>query len=153
MSTESGECYSVVMDNELIDLVRTVASAFQGRMQEQVTANGAGLTSFQGRLINLIGRHEGISQLTLASLLDRDKAQVARAIKELEASGLVIRRPHPSDWRAKCLALTEEGEKMHARLQLVRGQLAATVLGIFSDDEKHALRSSLEKMAAALRER
>lgn len=140
------------MDNELIDLLRTVSSGFRARMQARIAASGTGLTTFQARLVNLIGRNEGVSQLALGSFLDRDKAQIARAVKELEARRLVTRRTHTADWRTKCVALTSEGKRMHARLQRVRKQLVADVLGSFSDEEKYDLRSGLEKMNAALRE-
>lgn len=140
------------MDNELIDLLRTVAGGFRARMQARIASSGSGLTIFQARLINAIGRNPGISQLVLASAMDRDKAQIARTVKELEARGLVVRHAHASDWRTKCVALTEEGQGLHIRLQDIRRQLAAEILGGFPDGEKQALRAGLEKMDAALRE-
>ena len=139
------------MDNELIDLLRSVSSGFQARMQEQVAANGGGLTAFQARLVNLIGRHDGISQLTLGSFTDRDKAQIARAVKELEARNLVARQPHPSDWRVKCLSLTEAGAQLRTRLTTLRGELATEMLGDLSDAEKSTLRTGLERIATTLR--
>lgn len=98
-------------------------------MQEQVATSGSGLTAFKARLINLIGSNEGISQLTLASFTERDKAQIARAIKELEAHGFVTRSAHASDWRTQCLALTTEGKEIHAKLNNLRKELAAAAEG------------------------
>ena len=147
----SSRAIAAGMDHELIDLLRTVSTGFQARMQEQVAAEGSGLTAFQARLINLIGRHDGVSQLTLGSFTDRDKAQIARAVKELEARGLVARTAHETDWRSKCLSLTGTGRQMHARLNAARRALATEMLGGFSGEEKAALRASFEKMAAALR--
>lgn len=140
------------MDNELIDLLRTVANGFRARMQAKVVAADPGLTAFQARLVNVIGRNEGVSQLELGALVERDKAQIARAIKDLEAQGLVTRSADIADWRTKCVALTPEGRQAHTRLNSMREQLAADVLARFSNEEKHALRSGLEKMDAALRE-
>ncbi len=140
------------MEDELIDLLRAVSHDFQARKQERIGADCPGLTAFQARLVNLIGRHEGISQLTLGSFTDRDKAQIARAVKELEARGLVTRAAHADDWRTKSLVLTAEGQRIHARLNGISGQLAADVLGRLSDGEKRALRSCLGKMEAALRD-
>jgi len=139
------------MDNELIDLLRTVAGGFQNRMQVQVATHGAGLTAFQARLINLIGRSEGVSQLTLASWTDRDKAQIARAVKELEGRGLVTRSAHASDWRAKCLALTAAGKRIHAELNDLRADLAAFALANLTKEEKEGVHISLHKMKAALK--
>jgi DNA-binding MarR family transcriptional regulator len=140
------------MDDELIDLLRMVSSGFRARMQARIAASGMGLTTFQARLVNLVGRHEGVSQLALGSFMDRNKAQIARAVKELEVRGLVARRAHSADWRAKSVVLTAEGKRMHAHLGGVRKQLAVDVLGSLSDKEKQALRSGLEKMSGVLRE-
>lgn len=139
------------MDNEIIDLLRSVANSFHVRMKEQVVANDSGLSAFQAQLINLIGRNDGISQLALGSLTERDKAQIARAIKELETGGFVTRSLKASDKRTKCLALTPAGSALHIRLNGLRGQLAAEVLSCLDDDEKHAMHAGLQKMAAMLR--
>lgn len=138
------------MNSELIDLLRTVSSGFRTRMQDRIAAGDTGLTVFQTRLVNAIGRNEGVSQLELGSLMERDKAQIARAVKELEARGLVTRGTRPSDWRTKSVALTEEGRGVHTRLNGVRQQLADEALGDLSDAEKQALRTSLTKIDAAL---
>lgn len=138
------------MDDELIDLLRTVANGFRLRLREQVSASASGLPEFQGRLVNLIGRHEGISQLSLASLTGRDKAQIARAIKELEAHGFVTRSTHASDWRTQRLALTDMGRETHAKLLDMRKALGAAALTSLTHEEKHALKAGLSKMKLAL---
>lgn len=138
------------MDEELIDLLRTVANRFHLRMQAAVAGSAIGLPEFQARLINLIGRNEGISQQSLASLTERDKAQVARAIKELEAHGLVTKSAHASDWRTQCLALTVEGKATHARLHDMRKKLGTAALSSLTQDEKRTLKACLSKVNLAL---
>ena len=138
------------MNNELIDLLRTVSNGFRIRMQDRITASGSDLTVFQMRLVNAIGRSEGISQMELGSLMDRDKAQIARAVKELEARRLLTRNTHASDWRTKSVALTPEGRSVHARLNEARRELAVEALGGLSATEKQALHSCLQKIDAAL---
>jgi len=138
------------MNNELIDLLRGVSNGFRACMQDRIAAGGSGLTSFQAQLVNAIGRNEGISQLELGSFMERDKAQIARAVKELEARGLLIRGAHESDWRTKSVALTQEGRDAHARLMKVRGELVAEAFGDLTEVEKHALRGGLMKIDAAL---
>lgn len=140
------------MEHELTDLLRIVANGFQARMQQQIAAEGIELTVFQARLINLVGRNAGVSQLALAASTDRDKAQVARTIGQLAARGLIERTPHPTDWRVKCLSLTAAGRDMHQQLQQLRQQLAAGVLGRLSAAERQGVRHGLAKMAAALQD-
>ena len=138
------------MNNELIDLLRRVSSGFRACMRDRIAAGGSGLTSFQARLINAVGRNEGVSQLELGSAMESDKAQVARAVKELEARGLLVRSVHESGWRTKSVALTQEGRDVHTRLVKAHGELAAEALGDLAEAEKHALRASLVKIDAAL---
>lgn len=140
------------MDLHLIDQIRAVASGFQARMQQHVVEGAEGLTGFQARLINLIGRNQGVSQNAIGARIGRDKAQVARTIKELEALGLVTRDAHPTDGRAKCLSLTDAGRLLHGRLMNLREQLATEALAALSRTEKTALLSGLEKLASALRD-
>jgi DNA-binding MarR family transcriptional regulator len=141
----------MTMNSELIDLLRMVSSGFRARMQARIAAGQPDLTTFQARLVNAVGRNEGISQLELGTLLDRDKAQIARTVKELEARGLVKRGAHASGWRTKSVTLTPEGRSVHASLNEARRELATEALADLSDAEKHALRSGLMKMDAALR--
>lgn len=149
LSTHEAVTIFAAMENEIIDLLRTVSVGFQRRMQEQIAGSGLGLTTFQARLVNIVGRRQDVTQLDLASVLDRDKAQIARAAKELEGRGLVTRRAHASDWRSKCLALTPEGKRVHASLSNMRQQVAADILAQFSEQEKQDLRTLLEKMGRA----
>ena len=140
------------MHGELIDLLRRVSSGFRACMQDRIAADGSGLTSFQARLVNAVGRNEGVSQLELGSFMERDKAQIARAVKEMEARGLLARSAHETDWRTKSVALTQEGRAMHERLMRTRSELAAETLGNLTEVEKHALRAGLMKIDAALQE-
>lgn len=138
------------METALLDLLRTVSAGFQARMQAEITRGDTGLTPFQARLLNLIGRTPNRTQLDLVGLTERDKAQVARAVKELEAHGLVARVAHPSDWRSKCLTLTPSGAEIHAGLRALRAGLGETLLAPLSAAERQLLHDSLAKMAATL---
>ena len=138
------------MDDELLDLLRGVANGFHKHMQARIAASGTGLPEFQARLINLIGRHDGISQQALAALAERDKAQIARAIKELEMHGHVARRAHASDWRSQCLVLTDKGKATHAELNAIRKNLGAAAVSKLTPAEKQTLKTCLGKIQAAL---
>jgi len=151
--TDPRQTISRGMDTELIDLLRSVAGGFHGRMQQFAACEAPGLTEFQARLVNLIGRCEGISQMDIGTRIGRDKAQIARTVRELETLGLVCRSAHPSDWRAKCLALTDQGKSVHGRLAERRRQISAQASEVLSDEERQCLQAALRKLAAALQDR
>lgn len=97
------------MTDGLISLLREVSANFQMRLSELPANKELKLASFQARLFAVIDRSPKISQLKLAAKVERDKAQVARAIKELELRGLITPSVHETDWRTQCLSVTDEG--------------------------------------------
>lgn len=140
------------MDNEISDLLRTIANHLQMRMKEHVTTQQLGLSAFQARVVNLIGRTDGISQLQLATLTERDKAQIARAVKELEIAGHVSSAAKASDKRLKCLSLTSTGQALNQKLNRIREHLTAHALDTLTPEEKQALQLTLSKVVHQLRQ-
>jgi DNA-binding MarR family transcriptional regulator len=54
------------------------------------------------------------SQRELAEHAGTDPMMTSQVVRKLEARGLVTRTPHPTDARARHLALTPEGERLLA---------------------------------------
>ncbi|MFD1430134.1 MarR family winged helix-turn-helix transcriptional regulator [Lacticaseibacillus mingshuiensis] len=89
--------------------------------------------------IFLLKIHElpGITQKDLVAKEFLDPSNVTRAIKQLEAQGLVTRVPDPSDKRAFLLTLTAQGEALYPKIralldaeeQLLRDEVGQAVPG------------------------
>lgn len=56
-----------------------------------------------------IVRYESITASALADLLNMDKGQLSRTVRELEDLGLIRRTPDPADRRSTLISPTEEG--------------------------------------------
>lgn len=69
------------------------------------------------KIFSTIGRGDAANVSSMAESLHIDKAQVSRAVRELEDFGLVARLPNPADGRASILSLSPLGAE---RLALVR---------------------------------
>ncbi|MEX0839887.1 MAG: MarR family transcriptional regulator [Parvibaculum sp.] len=65
-----------------------------------------GLTRNQTRIVIELLQNDGQTQTELANALSIHKVSVGIYVAELEAMGLVERRIHPTDGRAKCIFLT-----------------------------------------------
>lgn len=141
------------MDDDLLDLFGAVANGFQARLQSLAALDELGLAPFQTRTLSLISRNVGCSQQVLAQWTGRDKAQVARTVKELEARGLITRHAHQSDWRMQSLSVTIEGEKAAQSLNRQRAQAGAEMLENVNSEEREVLRQVLSKMCAQLASR
>lgn len=77
----------------------------------------------------------------LADAMTCEPSNVTFVIDRLEKQGLVERRPHPTDRRAKQLVLTAEGEDFRERL--IRTLSAASPLSHLSKREQESLRDGL----------
>lgn len=66
----------------------------------------SGLSRNQTQIITALLQHDGQTQTDLAQGLHIHKVSIGIYINELEALGLVERRAHPTDRRAKCIYLT-----------------------------------------------
>lgn len=83
----------------------------------------------------------GVRQVTLASYVGIEGPSLVRLLDQLAASGLIERRDDPTDRRAKTVWLTEEGEKLSARIEaLLVGMRARVLADIGKDDLMAALR-------------
>lgn len=134
------------MDNDLMSLVRELATNLQLRLSEMTVIEDLKLAPFQARLLSVIGRNPGISQLALAASTDRDKAQVARAIKVLESRGFIVRSAHVSNWRTQCLDVTAEGKRASILLDATRAEFFTEAMRECSAEETGAAFRILEKI-------
>ena len=75
-----------------------------------------GLSQAQWRALAYLSHHEGVRQVTLADFLEIQPISLARQLDSLQESGLIERRPDPSDRRAIQLYLTPAAEPVLKRL-------------------------------------
>lgn len=91
-----------------------VHRAAETRVLEALRANGFDdLTVAQSRIAQRL-RPEGIRITDLAEQAQVTKQTAGALIDELERSGYVIRKPDPSDARARLVVLSTRGEKLCA---------------------------------------
>ena len=80
----------------------------------------------------------------LAHMLNCDPSNASLVSAKLEHDGLVQRRPHPTDGRARVLVLTERGREMHAHL--VADLASATALRHLDVTQQQQLGDLLDAM-------
>ena len=102
------------------NFVRTITEL--GTMLATIYDRRTGLTRNQTRIVIELLEKDGQTQTELANALAIHKVSVGIYVGELEALGLVERRTHPSDGRAKCITLTP---LLHAQKHIGRDHYAA----------------------------
>lgn len=107
-----------------------------------------------------VGPGGGVVLLTLAEMgtpglheltrrVARDKSQMTRTIRALEAKNLVTRTASPHDARVSLISLTKDGETVVAQLQDAVSETISEILAPISTSEEQVLRSLLERALSA----
>lgn len=106
--------------------------------------------SFAQYLLALYHYDEGLTAAKLASLCDKDKAAISRAVTEMEEKGLVCRvRSGDRIYRAR-ICLTEEGQRIAEHL-FERAKLAVKEIGRELDrEELRVICGALNRIATRL---
>lgn len=98
-----------------------------------------GLTPASFGVLNVLGARNGAIQQEIGSLMGIDPSTMVALIDDLEGAGLVERRPHPKDRRARAVALTAKGRRRLERGRALAGQVEDEVLGGLAADERREL--------------
>lgn len=99
------------------------------------------LTPTQAKALEELGEPKTAREL--AAVLCCEPPNVTYVMDKMEKQGLVVRRPHPTDRRAKQLVLTEAGREL--RLDLLRRMGKDSPLDHLTDEGRHELRTQLLK--------
>ncbi|MGA0565226.1 MarR family winged helix-turn-helix transcriptional regulator [Ancylobacter sp. VNQ12] len=101
----------------------------------------------------------GVRQVTLAAYVGIEGPSLVRLLDQLAASDLIVRKDDPTDRRAKTIWLTDEGERLSARIEELlselRGQVLADVdksdldatLRVFKAFDEASARAATEELA------
>ncbi|MFE6697936.1 MarR family winged helix-turn-helix transcriptional regulator [Streptomyces sp. NPDC057718] len=142
---QHGEAADLALDTDLGWAIRMVSSAFRSVATESVADLPGGARAYLV-LVALAGG-EPPSQLALAKEVSLDRTVMTYLLDDLEAHGLVTRRPDPRDRRARQVLITDTGR---TRLTEVRHGLAAAearLLTDLDDDDASHLRTLLSRVA------
>jgi len=91
----------------------------------------AGTTFASWTVLATLQAHGPVIQKDLARYLDMIGPSVVERVDHLEEAGLVSRSPVPEDRRATLVALTDEGQALHARvIGIMRTTEAALTQGL-----------------------
>jgi DNA-binding MarR family transcriptional regulator len=100
-----------------------------------------GLTPPLFGLLNFLGAREGAIQQEIGSAMGIDPSTMVSLIDELESAGLAKRRPHPTDRRAREVAITPKGRRLLERGRRMAIQVEDEVLrGLTGAERRELLR-------------
>jgi DNA-binding MarR family transcriptional regulator len=106
-----------------------------------------GLIPPHAGILQLVEREPGQSQQALATKLGIPANRLVGLIDELEARGLVRRERPPTDRRVFALHLTDDGERMVARLREIGIAHEREMTAALTPEEHAALAEQLRRIA------
>ncbi|MGP3933700.1 MarR family winged helix-turn-helix transcriptional regulator [Nonomuraea sp. KM88] len=98
-------------------------------------------------VLALVCDRDGLSQRGIAEFLGMDPSPVVSLVDALEARGLVSRRPHPSDRRAREVRATSDGRAMRDRARADVAAARQEFLARLTPDEQGQLLTILRNLA------
>ena len=104
-----------------------------------------GLTPALFALLNVLGAREGAMQQQIGAEMGIDRSTMVVLIDELEAKHLAKRRPHPSDRRAREVAITARGQEILQRARSLALQVEGEVLRGLPIKERNELIALLRR--------
>lgn len=136
--------------DELPLALRTAYHGLHRRSDAEFAAQG--ITADQFVLLATLARGDALTQRELAARMPSDPSTVRAMLLLLERQGLVSRDAHPTDARARTVALTKAGMKKFQQAwdagQSIRDQMVSSL----SRDEARMLVKLLKRVATSLSE-
>jgi DNA-binding MarR family transcriptional regulator len=109
-------------------------------------ADALGMSFGRARALRLLAR-QPMSMGELAAALGIDPANATAVVDKHESEGLVRRRPHPTDRRAKVVEATRKGKEIARRADAILGT-PPPALSALSTEDLEALRRILGSVRA-----
>lgn len=109
-----------------------------------------GVTADQFVLLSLLAEQGDVTQQELVRRASSDANTVRAMLVRLEAQGLIVRKPHPSDGRAWSVSLTAKGRRAHTQLRTANKAFWRKLLGATGPRGSEQLVQDLVRIAEAM---
>jgi MarR family transcriptional regulator, lower aerobic nicotinate degradation pathway regulator len=110
-----------------------------GREQVDAALGAEGLSLRSVLVLACLSEDGELSQQQVADRGGIDRSDMVKLIDQLEALGMVLRRPDPLDRRRHVLSLTAKGQRASRQSEQIVQQVTGRVLSRLTTDERHTL--------------
>jgi DNA-binding MarR family transcriptional regulator len=128
--------------------LRSAYLALHRRTEARFAAQG--VTADQFVLLATLDRGQALTQRELARRMPSDPSTVRAMLVLLEERGFIRRDSHPTDARARTVALTPLGKRMFRDLWAAGEPIREHMLGALGPDESDTLVAMLGRIAETL---
>lgn len=129
------------VDAEITWLLHRAAQRMRAVTGEQAEKHGLDLRDHI--ILSALDKTPGLTQVELAKTLGLDKTTLMSQLDRLERQSLIVRRPDPSDRRARIPELTRAGVRVRAKVAAASTAAEAEALSSFTADDVGVFRRML----------
>jgi len=123
---------------------------YRRRFEKAATATDLGLTTGEARTLAYANAFPGLRQSALAERMSVEPMTLVAFLDGLEAKGLVVREPDPTDRRCKRVTTTNGAAEAARAIGAAGMTVRESACRGFSDGEIEILRDLLARLAANL---
>ena len=138
----------MVNGHKLAMALRTAYLAFHRRADAALAPHG--VTADQFVVLAVLKEGDAVTQRELARRAASDPNTIRAMLVLLENRGLIIRRPHPTDARARIVTLTAKGRKMYKTVWAAGEPVRSILLEALGPGEAEILIGRLASVARAM---
>jgi DNA-binding MarR family transcriptional regulator len=125
---------------QLIESTFKFMKQFRTHLTEELDKAGIEFSPVFMKVLKMVEKIPECSAQKITVILEKDKAQITRAIKDMVSHGLLIQVRDEKDTRVKLLRLTDKGEANLKMFRVVEQQIEKSMAtGISTEDLKHFL--------------
>ncbi|UXI03620.1 MarR family winged helix-turn-helix transcriptional regulator [Photobacterium sp. TY1-4] len=135
----------------ITESIWTLSHHYRVAIRKAIQAKELGLNGMVVRCLHIIDGHPQCTANVIVQTMARDKAQIARLVKEMMALNLIEKQPNPDDKRSHLLALTGQGAQLVARIRAAELALDQQMRRGISEDDLSAFRRVSRAMADNIR--
>jgi DNA-binding MarR family transcriptional regulator len=117
---------------------------------ERPVLEAHGITMWAYSVLSRLCAEPVRGQNQLAEAIGADKTRIIDVLDDLQARGLISRDPDPADRRARLLAVTPQGRRLHGQVQRAIRREEQPVLAALPASDREAFLRSLATLADAL---
>ncbi|MBB5321714.1 MarR family winged helix-turn-helix transcriptional regulator [Marinobacter oulmenensis] len=128
------------------DTLHQLMHAYRRQLRRSIRDQGITLPVTHIRILKAIGSLKATTAREVARRIGTDKAQVTRALNELEAMAQISRQRDPEDRRSQILAITEDGRSTLDQILTAEAQAAGVMSDSLSDAELDGFREMASTM-------
>jgi DNA-binding MarR family transcriptional regulator len=134
------------IENTLGYWINRCAILLKNELTHRFKQAGHDVTPEEWVILNRLWEQDGLSQNELADRTIKDKTTVTRFLNNMEAKGLVIRKPNKEDGRFKKIHLTSTAQKLRPVLIKIAQGMLTEVSSNLSEANLHEVLTLLEKI-------